>query len=82
MSAEVKSRSGWGEYHDHIGDVLACCVDYVGRLQRSFAGEIAPDRPYFLEKADQLQYWATNLVARCEEVEGWIAEDSRAGRST
>lgn len=57
-----------------------CCVDYVGRLQRSLAGEIAPDRYYFLEKAHELQYWATNLVQRCEEIEGWVAEGSGKNR--
>jgi hypothetical protein len=39
------------------------------------------DRPYFIEKADE--YWATNLVARCEEVERWLDGDrNRAAGGT
>jgi hypothetical protein len=41
----------------------------MSRLQRSFVAEIAPDRHYFLSKADALQDAATRLVQRCEEVE-------------
>jgi hypothetical protein len=82
MSAEVGARSGWGDYRDYIGDALACCVDYVGRLQRSFDGEIAPDRHYFLEKAEELQYWATNLVARCEEIQKFIEANREAEGSS
>ena len=32
----------WGPWQDHIGEGLAHCADYLGRLQRCLAGEIAP----------------------------------------
>lgn len=77
MEVEVRARSGWGEYHSYILDALSICIDYASRLERSIAGEIAPDRHYFLEKADALQRSATILVERCEEVEHWIGADAR-----
>lgn len=72
MNDHVRAGSGWDEYHPYIGDALEGCVDCVGRLQRSFEGEITSDRHYFVEKASALREWATILLTRCEEVEGWI----------
>ena len=65
---------GWGRYRSVVGDALASCVDYVGRLQRSFNYEIANDRFYFMDKASALLEAAELLVRRCEEVDGWIKE--------
>lgn len=75
VNDHVQVGSGWGEYQPYIGDALECCVDHVGRLQRSIEGEIPSDRHYFVEKASALKEWATILLARCEEVEGWIESD-------
>jgi hypothetical protein len=72
VNGQAQASSGWGEYQPYIGDALESCVDYVGRLQRSIEGEIVPDRHYFVEKASALKEWATILLARCEEIEGWI----------
>jgi hypothetical protein len=64
----------WGPYHDHIGEGLAHCVDYLGRLQRSLAGEIAPDRHYFTTKAQALRDASVGLLRRARDVERWLAE--------
>ena len=77
MGADVKSHvqagsTGIGEHLPYIEDALERCADYVGRLQRSIEGEIAPDRHYFVEIASALKEWAAVLVARCEETERWI----------
>jgi hypothetical protein len=75
VNDQAQAGCGWGEHRPYIGYALECCADYVDRLQRSFEGEISPDRYYFVEKADALKEWATLLVARCEEVKGWIEGD-------
>ena len=62
----------WGPYHDHIGEGLAHCADYLGRLQRSLAGEIAPDRHYFTTKAQALRDASTGLLRRARDVERWL----------
>jgi hypothetical protein len=59
-------------YQPYIGDALECYADYVGRLQRSIDGEIAPDRHYFVEKASAPRAWATVPITRCQESERWI----------
>jgi hypothetical protein len=41
----------WGPYLAAIEGHLDTCADYLGRLRRSLAGEIAPDRHYFADKA-------------------------------
>ncbi|MDQ3766902.1 MAG: hypothetical protein M3346_06105 [Actinomycetota bacterium] len=69
---QAQAGSCWGEYQTYLGDALESCVDYVGRLQGSIRGEIAPDRHYFVEKASALREWATILIVRCEESERWI----------
>jgi hypothetical protein len=63
----------WGPYRAAIEDHLASCADYLGRLQRSLAGEIAPDRHYFRSKAHQLELVARSLVRRAQDIEGWLA---------
>jgi len=62
----------WGPYHDHIGEGLAHCADYLGRLQRSLAGEIAPDRHYFGDKARALRDASVGLLRRARDVERWL----------
>ena len=73
MTAE---SGGWGPYRSTIGDALAACEDYLGRLGRSLAGEIAPDRFYFGDKAEGLRDAAQALVDRVEDVEWWLGECS------
>ena len=63
----------WGPWHGHIGEGLAHCADYLGRLQRSLAGEIAPDRHYFGAKAAALRDAAVSLLGRARDVERWLA---------
>jgi hypothetical protein len=62
----------WGPYRPAIEDHLASCADYLGRLQRSLAGEIAPDRHYFRSKAHQLEQVARSLVRRAQDIERWL----------
>ena len=76
MNDHLRAESGWGDYRPYVGDALERCADSVGRLQRSSENEIASDRHYFVEKASALKEWATILLVRCEEVEGWIESDT------
>ncbi len=62
----------WGPFHDHIGEGLAHCADYLGRLQRSLVGEIAPDRHYFGAKARALRDASVGLLGRVRDVERWL----------
>lgn len=62
----------WGPFHDHIGEGLAHCADYLGRLQRSLAGQIAPDRHYFGAKARALRDASAGLLRRARDVERWL----------
>ena len=41
------TRGPWGPYRATIEDHVDTCTDYLGRLRRSLAGEIAPDRHHF-----------------------------------
>jgi hypothetical protein len=73
MSDNATTTTGpWGPYHDHIGEGLAHCADYLGRLQRSLAGEIAPDRHYFLTKAAALRDASVGVLRRARDVERWL----------
>jgi hypothetical protein len=47
----TKPNGPWGPYRATIEDHLDICADYLSRLRRSLAGEIAPDRHYFADKA-------------------------------
>ena len=64
----------WAPYRDHIEGRLASCADSLSRLSRSLAGEIAPDRHYFGEKARALRDAAGALVEACIDVEHWIGQ--------
>ena len=73
MSDNATSTTGpWGPYQDHIGEGLAHCADYLGRLQRSLAGEIAPDRHYFTTKSQALRDAAVGVLRRARDVERWL----------
>ena len=73
MSDNATTTTGpWGPYQDHIGEGLAHCADYLGRLQRSLAGQIAPDRHYFTTKAVALRDASVGLLRRARDVERWL----------
>ena len=72
MSTNTTTTGPWGPWHDHIGEGLAHCADYLGRLQRSLAGEIAPDRHYFGAKAVALRDAAVGLLGRARDAERWL----------
>jgi hypothetical protein len=73
MSDNATTTTGpWGPYRDHVEEGLANCADYLGRLQRSLAGEIAPDRHYFTTKAAALRDAAVSLLGRARDVERWL----------
>jgi hypothetical protein len=55
-------------------DRLASCADYLGRLTRSLAAEIASDRFYFASKAYELRDAVERLVDGCHNVERWLDE--------
>jgi hypothetical protein len=52
----------WGPYRATIEDHLGTCADYLSRLRRSPAGEIASDRHYFADKAHLLHIAARRMV--------------------
>ena len=73
MSDNATTTTGpWGPHHDHVEEGLAHCADYLDRLQRSLAGEIAPDRHYFTTKAAALRAAAVGLLGRARDVERWL----------
>jgi hypothetical protein len=45
----------WGPYRATIEDHVDTCIDYLSRLRRSLAGEIAPNRDYFAERIVELE---------------------------
>jgi hypothetical protein len=64
----------WSAYRSLVEDHLDTCADYLGRLRRSLAGEIAPDRHYFADKAHQLHTSARRLDRIVQDVERWLGE--------
>ncbi|MGH9235562.1 MAG: hypothetical protein ACRD0R_19755 [Acidimicrobiales bacterium] len=64
----------WGPYRATIDDHLDTCADYLGRLRRSLAGEIAPDRHYFADKAHQLHTAARRMVRIVQDIDCWLGE--------
>lgn len=64
----------WGPYRATIEDHLDTCADYLSRLRRSLAGEIAPDRDYFADKAHQLHTAARRMVRIVQDIDGWLGE--------
>lgn len=70
----IDTRDPWGPYRTTIEDHLDTCTDYLNRLRRSLAGEIAPDRHYFADKAHQLYQAAHRLVRLGQDTERWLAD--------
>jgi uncharacterized protein YukE len=64
----------WGPYRATIEDHLDACADYLGRLRRSLAGEIAPDRHYFADKAHQLHTAARRMDRIVQDIDRWLGE--------
>ena len=64
----------WGPYRATMEDHLGTCADYLGRLRRSLAGEIAPDRHYFADKAHQLHTAARRMVRIVQDIDRWLGE--------
>jgi hypothetical protein len=64
----------WGPYRATIEDHLDICADYLSRLRRSLASEIAPDRHYFADKAHQLHVAARRMVRLVQDVDSWLGE--------
>jgi hypothetical protein len=64
----------WGPYRATIEDQFDTCADYLGRLRRSLAGEIAPDRHYFADKAHQLHTAARRMVRIAQDIDRWLGE--------
>lgn len=62
----------WGPYRSAVEGRLDTCDDYLGRLRRSLAGEIAPDRFYFGDKAHALRDAAQTLVDGVDDIEWWL----------
>jgi hypothetical protein len=62
----------WGPYRSAVQERLDICDDYLGRLRRSLAGEIAPDRFYFGDKAHALRDAAQALIDGVDDVEWWL----------
>ena len=62
----------WGVYRPGIESYLTVCADYLARLERSVAGEIAPDRPYFHDKAQNLHDAVRLMVRRGQDIERWL----------
>jgi hypothetical protein len=64
----------WGPYRPTIEDHLDACADYLGRLRRSLAGEIAPDRHYFADKAHELHSAARRMLRVVQDIDRWLGE--------
>jgi plasmid replication initiation protein len=64
----------WGPYRATVEDHLDTCADYLDRLRRSLAGEIAPDRHYFADKAHQLHTSARRMVRIVQDIDAWLGE--------
>lgn len=64
----------WHPYRSTVEDHLGSCTDYLGRLRRSLAGEIAPDRRYFADKAHQLHAATRRMVRLVQDIDSWLGE--------
>jgi hypothetical protein len=63
-----------GPYRAAIEDHLDSSADYLGRLRRSLAGGIAPDRHYFADKAHQLHNAARRMLRIVQDIDHWLGE--------
>ncbi len=66
------STNPWGRYRPSVEDHFGRCVDLLGRLARSFSGEIACDRHCARNLAHQLGEAVTYLIDTMVDVEGWL----------
>ncbi len=64
----------WHPYRSTIEDHLGTCTDYLGRLRRSLAGEITPDRHYFADKAHQLHAATRRMVRLIQDIDSWLGD--------
>jgi hypothetical protein len=64
----------WGPYRATIGEHIDTCADYLGRLRRSLAGEIASDRHYFSDKAHQLHTAACRMDRMVQDIDRWLGD--------
>ena len=64
----------WHPYRSSVEDHLGTCTDYLGRLRRSLAGEIAPDRHYFADKAHQLHAATRRMVRFVQDIDSWLGD--------
>jgi hypothetical protein len=64
----------WGPYRATIEDRLDTCADYLDRLRRSLAGEIAPDRHYFADKAHEVHTAARRMLRIVQDIDRWLGE--------
>jgi hypothetical protein len=71
-------RDPWHPYRGTIEDHLDTCADYLSRLRRSLAGEIAPDRHYFADKAHQLHVATRRMVRIVQDIDRWLGECAAA----
>jgi len=64
----------WHPYRSTVEDHLGTCTDYLGRLRRSLAGEIPPDRHYFADKAHQLHTATRRMVRLVQDIDSWLGD--------
>ena len=64
----------WHPYRSTVEDHLGTCTDDLGALRRSLAGEIAPDRHYFADKAHHLHAAAGRMVRLVQDIDSWLGE--------
>jgi hypothetical protein len=64
----------WHPYRSTVEDHLGTCTDYLGRMRRSLAGEIAPDRHYFADKAHQLHAATRRMVRLVQDIDSWLGD--------
>jgi hypothetical protein len=64
----------WGPYRATIEDQIETRADYLSRLRRSLAGEIASDRHYFSDKAHQLHTAACRMDRMVQDVDRWLGD--------
>jgi hypothetical protein len=64
----------WHRYRSTVEDHLGTCTDYLGRMRRSLAGEVDPDRHYFADKAHQLHAATRRMVRLVQDIDSWLGD--------
>jgi hypothetical protein len=64
----------WHPYRSTVEEHLSTCTDYLGRLRRSLADEIAPDSHYFADKAHQLHAATRRMVRLVQDIDTWLGD--------